>query len=511
MKKTAAGFVWLTLIAVFALAAPPETQTDFCRYYGPGFHWFTAKSDANGFTLTGPTVPTLSNTLGRALELGRNRYTDALAKGQLPDKEGYFEVATWLAEQAHAAVVAVGSGPQVGVTASPIPLGNTWRGATPLACLRAFAEDAGLEVAVPEEGLWVIGPKKDVETTAMVVTAYPFDQDQVPLLDGTLRAVLRRLPVRNWQSSMGNEGPVVVSLALGYYRIPEEEGSYIFVVTNSFPGGIPGVTGTGPGGMTFKVTIEGSGQDAVVNCVWGIPGVGELLPAFAEDLDGDGYRDFLFLEDGRHALKPVVGEYNFVLSGKDGRGLVSYHHSGKLAVEKKADGAKEIAVQGLYGTGIDGLDKTVILSYDPEKAKYVPEPEPPATQSGDAEAGEDRRARTSPAEALAARLGGADHVVSYDVTTREAIPSSWDFIDHYKKTGTTLRVQRSLWHLCAWNQGQGGFWESLLEGGIPSPAEVLIKYIPEGYKRAYLKYSKEMAPPGYTVTLPRGLQPSSTE
>jgi len=417
-------------------------------------------------------------------------------------------MAEFLATQARATVVYVGEGPSYnGETTAPVPLGKTWRGATPLECLRAFAKDAGLKVAVPEEGLWVVGPKEDVDTTAVVVTAYPFDTSQASLGRGTLRAVLRTLPVRNWRSYMGDDRPAIVSLALGYYRIPEEAGRYIFVVSNSFEGGNGAVTGMGPGGMTFKVEIEGAGLDAVVRCLWGTPGIGQLVPAFSEDLDGDGFRDYLLLEEERGALKPVVGEYDFVLSGKDGRGLVSYYNSGQLAVEKKADGPKKIAVQGLFRPGGEELGRTVVLTYDGKEGKYVPEPEPPAVQDADAKAAKTAHARTSPADALAALVGGPEHVVTYDVSTREPVPSAREFIAHQKKTGTIPRVQLSLWHVCAWNQGPGAIWGGILEEGLPVPAEVLIQYIPEGYKRAYLKWSQAMAPPGYTVVLPRELQP----
>ena len=420
----------------------------------------------------------------------------------------YSSVAEFLASYAHATVMYVGEGPSYnGETAAPVPLGKTWRGATPLECLRAFAQDAGLKVAVPEQGLWVVGPPEDVDTTAVVVTAYPFDTSQAPLGGDTLRAVLRTLPVRNWRSYVDEVlgQPQAVSLALGYYRIPEEDGRFIFVVSNSFAGGDGAVTGVGPEGMTFKVEIDGEGLDAVVRCIWGTPGVGELVPEFAEDLDGDGYRDYLLLEEERGALKPLPGEYNFVLSGKGGRGLVSYYHTGELAVEKGADGPKRIAVQGLYRPGGEGLNRTDVLIYDEKEGKFVPVPR--ETPDAQTEAAEQTKVRTTPAEALAAMVGGPDHVVTYDVSTRESIPDSWESISYQKRTGRPLPVQLSLWHLCAWNRGPGEVWRRIFEEGLPAPAEVLVQYIPEGYKRAYLKYLKAAAPPGYTITLPKELQP----
>ncbi len=484
---------------------------NLCNWMGPeGLHDFLSVSeDIGGFQIRSAErydVVKLRNM---------PRFRRALANDTLPPRLSYWPVAEFLATRASATVIYVGEAASYnGETAAPIPLGKTWRGATPLACLRAFAEDAGLKVVVPEEGWWIIGPGKDVETTAVVVTAYPFDEDQVPLGRGTLRAVLRTLPVRNWAMSMGDEQPVIVPLALGYYRVPEEAGRYIFVVTHdseSF-GAINAETGIGPRGMTFKVEIEGAGRDALVTCLWGTPGVGDLATEFAEDLDGDGFRDFLFLEEDRRALKPVIGDYNFVLSGADGRGLVSYHHSGTLAVERRADGPKRIAVEGLYGTGFGDLDKVVVLDYDTEHQKYVPEAELKAEGSAEAEAAGLRPPRTGAAEALAATLGGPEHVVEYDLSTWDPPPDPREQIAHYEKTGTLLQRHISLWHLCAWNTGGSTrFWRRILVEGIPSPGEVLITHIPEGYKRAYLEYLKAMHLTRAMVALPGELRPRDAE
>ena len=503
MNARLPALTMLFLTTVGSVGSIDQGLERYCKNSGPGFQWFSSSHTSEGYEIAAPTYSKIARTWGESLQ-----YKGALSRGELPAYENYCNVTESLAISARAIVIFVGEAPAEScMTAAPVPLGKTWRGTTPLECLRAFAKDAGLKVAVPEEGLWVVGPKDDVDTTAVVVTAYPFDTGQALLGGDTLRAVLRTLPVRNWGSYVDADlgQPQAVSLALGYYRIPEEDGRYIFVVSNSFAGGDGAVTGVGPGGMTFKVEIEAEGLDAVVRCIWGTPGVGELVPGFAEDLDGDGYRDYLLLEEERGALKPLPGEYNFVLSGKDGRGLVSYYHSGELAVEKRTDGPKKIAVQGLYRPGGEGLDRTDVLIYDEKEGRFVPAPR--ETPDAQAEAAEQTKVRTTPAKALAAMVGGPEHVVIYDVSTREPVPSSWERIAELRKTGTIAPVQLSLWHLCAWNRGPGEVWRRIFEEGLPAPAEVLVQYIPEGYKRAYLDYLEALAPPGYPIILPSELQP----
>jgi hypothetical protein len=244
---------------------------------------------------------------------------------------------------------------------------NEWRASDPLAVLKSFCRDAGLEVATPEPDLWVIGPPWFKERAALSVSAQPADAATQGFLSvaraGDMeRALIAQLPIRE-----GSGNRLVSRVGVSYYWLPKE-GRDVLLVLAWIP---PALDGRPPQYKAFKVRLGRSGGKTKVECLWeALDGpAGRLVPDIDEDFDGDGYRDFVFAADTLD-----YGDSNTVLSGKDGSTLFTFSYS-DLAVEKKAAGPKRIAVRHSpeREPGRDAYEAFAeTYQYSPEQERFVP-------------------------------------------------------------------------------------------------------------------------------------------
>lgn len=280
---------------------------------------------------------------------------------------------------------------------------NEWRGDDPLLTLKAFLHDAGLDLETPQPDVWVVGPSWFKEQGALSVFAQPLDPTRQGFLSAAQagdmeRALVAQLPIRE-----GSGSPVVSRIGVSYYWLPKE-GRDALLVLASLP---PLLERRPPQYRAFKVQLDRSGGRTSVECVWAGDAPGRLVTDIEEDLDGDGYRDFVFEADTRD-----YGDANTVLSGKDGSTLLTFSYS-ELAVEKKAAGPKRIAVRQMPGREVGETPEAYseTYQYSPGQARYMPV----------SETGQQARALESAGPAgintgwkrLARMAGGAENIRVY--------------------------------------------------------------------------------------------------
>lgn len=315
MRKMTGACVALALGIGPILA--PALAGDGCAYR-QGYRWFESGSDGQGYFVRFADPAQIRKVLGwgNALEQAYG------AANQLPPgRETLIFPASYLADAAGTSVLFVG---RIG-TRVPMPLGGVWRAADPLSCLRSLAQAAGLQVAVPKPGYWLIGTTEMLDPAAVEVFAYSIDTTRQPLQpEGTVadleHALLAQLPVRD-------VGPRAL-IGLGYYWVPGEPDTLLVVAThgaNTNPS-----DGDELGVSAYKVRVHRDGGRIMVECLWGpAMGVsGQPLPGVQEDFDGDGVQDFFFAEAGD------LGRPDVIVSGADGSTLAEVH-TGSLAVQKK--------------------------------------------------------------------------------------------------------------------------------------------------------------------------------
>lgn len=295
-----------------------------------------------------------------------------------------------------------------------------WRGDTPLAALQAFAAAGGLQVEVPQPNVWVIGPPDFRESSAVRISIAPAFPEEQSLLWGqdtaeVEEALIRALPVRD----VGSRGKV--DIRVEYYWIAEEPAQTLLVSRHLQSGtGVDPRYGSGFY-RAFKVRLHREAGGVRVECLWaslqdaegGAP-EGRLIPEVAEDFDGGGLRDFFFSADGDRP--------NVVLSGEDGSCLLRPFVPGVVAVEKRASGAKRVAVGGLWRERYwpraenpppEKRRGPFVMSFEPEAGEFVEDESALATvaaqQSGQGRPGEE----PLPHQALARVLGAAERVRVY--------------------------------------------------------------------------------------------------
>jgi hypothetical protein len=123
----------------------------------------------------------------------------ALAReGRVPSyRVNIFVPAEYLAQGSGAAVLYLGRAE----ASNAVPLDAVWRGADPLSCLHSFADAAGLEVAVPKPGYWLLGAPGTLDLAAVEVFAYSIDTTLQPLqpeaaVANLEQVLLATLPIR---------------------------------------------------------------------------------------------------------------------------------------------------------------------------------------------------------------------------------------------------------------------------------------------------------------------------
>ena len=345
---------------------------------------------------------------------------------------------------------------------------NEWRGDDPLLTLKAFLHDAGLDLETPQPDVWVVGPSWFKEQGALSVFAQPLDPTRQGFLSAAQagdmeRALVAQLPIRE-----GSGSPVVSRIGVSYYWLPKE-GRDALLVLASLP---PLLERRPPQYRAFKVQLDRSGGRTSVECVWAGDAPGRLVTDIEEDLDGDGYRDFVFEADTRD-----YGDANTVLSGKDGSTLLTFSYS-ELAVEKKAAGPKRIAVRQMPGREVGETPEAYseTYQYSPGQARYMPV----------SETGQQVRALESAGPAgintgwkrLARMAGGAENIRVYLLNrTPERLSGDVE----------TVLVRRTTW--------TPEVTKELIDKGYP--ARILFTYESAGFlahEREQEKLRQQMSP-----------------
>jgi hypothetical protein len=293
----------------------------------------------------------------------------------------------------------------------PLPIDGAWHGADPLSCLRAFAEAAGLEVAVPQPGLWLVGSREFVERTAVLVFAYSPDitvqslQSEASTRD-LERAFLSSLPVRQVpRPPQRDDGTYELSpalIGLGYYAVPGEPNTYLVVATQgTFTNPTYGLEVLST--TAFKVVAQRGGGHVAVKCLWSAFVTGPLVAGIQEDLDGDGLQDFYFQEAGDSDQPDVI------LSGSDGS-VIAKVAGETIAVEKDVAGPKRFSVTRIW----EQEGKARVYRVNPESRELAVVGPQVATASA---AGTGQPSVLGgfdwPADAMAATLGSLDRVRVY--------------------------------------------------------------------------------------------------
>jgi hypothetical protein len=372
-------------------------------------------------------------------------------------------IAHYLASEAGAVVYDLRGG-----TVKNLGAGGEWRGQDPLATLRAFAAAGGLEVAVPQEGFWLIGPPATIAKCALTIFAYPIDSSQIGRLSkGDTTAleheILRTLPVL---SGAGAWPDGLIRDEIGYYWVPEERDTLIVTMYG-------GRRGMQPGGSfrALKVKVNRLGDRFALECRWGNWGgsdgpQGQLLFGINEDFDGDGDRDFVFLSDDENVFP------NTIVSGRDGRNLAVFSDRA-LAVEKSARGPKRFAAGTSVPTGHMNILREsagpAVFEYSREKATFCA-PEIEAVR-GDAAALEAHANRDGDARSLLAKeVGGPRNVRVYLTHSFDSGPATL-----YSKQGfDVVRLPEGNW--------PSDVMTSQLESGFP--AHLQFTYKSPGYLAA---------------------------
>lgn len=420
----------LTILALL-LAASTLTAGDRCEYVEP--------------FLPSSFLVEKGNT-GYAIRISRPE-----ARGGVGHPAQIYSVGEQLAREANAMIVYL-----FGATERDVPA-TEWRGDTPLAALQAFAAAGGLEVEVPQPNVWVIGPPDYRQSSAVTISVAPaFPEEQSSLWGRDTaeveEALLRALPVRDAGGSRGE-----VAVRVSYYWIPEEAVGTLLIVHCLQHPGAPGDIGDGFF-RAFKVRLRRDGRGVAVECLWDTGDAEEreptgwLIPEIAEDLDGDGYRDFVFFAEGERG--------HAVLSGKDGHRLLTFSGD-EFAVEKKAAGPKRVAVRDLWddsplsklayqealaaGASKEQLrgfpDGPLVLSYREDTRQFAFDKALLAAANTSPAPADDQQRRTDgPRQLLARAVGGAAAVRVYLLAPGARIPvSDCDQVPAY---GRYFRLQQ---------------------------------------------------------------------
>jgi hypothetical protein len=299
------------------------------------------------------------------------------------DEKGYFVRADWqddrfrptkgsvitgvgdfLAREAGSTIVYVSLN-----TAKGVQRGE-WRAADPLRTLKLFAEAAGLEVRIPSPGYWVIGAPDMWPSSGLTLSVQSLDPagqgfGSVDEKGAIEKALVDQLPVRDTGNDRGR-----IALDVAYYRIPGESPETWLVLSSLAE--VESSNPYSPFFKAFKVGLARTGRGIEVECLWASShATGRLVPEIAEDLDGDGVRDFVFQGAGdKHP--------DSILSGNTGRLLVDFIGN-EIAVEKAAVGPRRFAVDTLVGMEVEGKKSLgtdawtpgpFILTFDPPSADF---------------------------------------------------------------------------------------------------------------------------------------------
>ena len=392
------------VLACFVLGATAPHLVAECGYPQSSADWLQCVRTDGAYVVRVPDPVATRRELNWSAGFAR-----FVAAGQLPPHVSLFPTTEFLAREAGAAVIYIGRP----VTAAPVPLEGEWRGADPLSCLRAFAKAAGLEVVVPQPGLWLIGEPRFVEKAAVFAFAYPMDASLQPLQDQAAvaeleRAFLASLPVREPRLPMQRDDLTwdvgVALLGFGYYAVPAEPDTYLVLTTRG--------TSTSPSRSwdlleteAFKVRAERRGDHVTVRCLWAERVTGPLVARVQEDLDGDGLRDFYFQEAGD------VDKPDMILSGADGS-LIAKVSGDCLAVEERAVGAKMFSINMVW----DEEPRAEVHRFNASTREVeTVAPRAAAAQTTGEPHTAPPRAFDRPADALAAQLGSFSKVRAYSL------------------------------------------------------------------------------------------------
>lgn len=282
----------------------------------------------------------------------------------------------------------------------PLPLHGTWRGATPLECLRAFADALGLRVVVPETDVWLVGPGEAPEPGALLVFAYSLNARLQPLQSASEVAELEWALVRSLRVRVVEPLDIV---GIGYWWIPGEPDTLLAVATRGWK-----TTGSGRDELVvkaFKVRVRREDGRVRIECLWSrfVPGC--LIAGIREDFDGDGKLDFYFQAEGDRDLPDVL------VAGADGSTLVEGFGE-SLAVQKVSDGPPLFSIKRLL---VDGeAVKGGILRYSPEAGEVLRVDEPiEAKSAGSQTVGGTPLSSEQPGPKLGATLRANEQVRQY--------------------------------------------------------------------------------------------------
>ncbi len=384
----------------------------------------------------------------------------AAQAGLTPPGMPILELLTSVGRAEGAGVVVLGTMTELG----PIPIDGVWKGPDALACTRAFLEAGGLAIAAPTPFFWVIGPPKEVRTAPVVVSAYSLDEQGQPLRDNAEarrleEALLAWLPIPNPFLNRELQDPVWIGL--GTYRVPGERNTLIVERT------IGSSTCCPPHNMggtirveAYKVSIEeGSGRPRI-ECHWGARVYGPLVAGIAEDLDNDGYRDFVFQEEGEN-IGPTL-----VVSGREGSELAELATS-SIAVETRPSTVARLAADYEWGQGASHL---VVLQYSPEKKRFERIDHRLGEGKVSAAQASAMAHANSTASALGALVGGEQNVRVYVLPGMNA----------HARGAEVIRLPR----LKAWPEWVATQADPLavLAARDPSiPVRVMVSYVPPDY------------------------------
>jgi hypothetical protein len=290
-----------------------------------------------------------------------------------------------------------------------------WRGSTPLEALQAFAAAGGVRLEVPQPNLWVIGPPEYFDSAALTVTIMPADPERQGALWGAQtqaaeNELIRLLAVRD-SSSYGR-----LQIEVEYYWLAEEGPGSLIVQVRHVRGSHQ------QNSRVHKLRFRRESGELSIECEWSTwldvdrDGVTHIFsPEIAEDVDGDGVRDLFFFGIGDRT-------FDTLLSGRDGRELLTAFATNELAVEKRESGAKRIAVDDPRGPDyIEGPTAeeapwkpgAVVMQYDGARQKFVAYERSEIVARSMSPAGQERPQKVSPRDLLAAVAGGPEKVRVY--------------------------------------------------------------------------------------------------
>jgi hypothetical protein len=240
------------------------------------------------------------------------------------------KVCDWLASEAHVTVLYASEN-----TERDIPRGH-FSGNTPLEAVRALCDAAGLQVLTPSPRLWVIDKvKRDTDLSITVfcrrlsLEKSWLENDEQADLE---MAILNQLPIRTACVGLAD-----CFMGIGYLPLPDAKTPTLLVQAM-----LPvGLAGHAPTYAVYKIAVERGDSGFNLRCLWACPVSGPIVPEVDEDLDGDGFRDFVFsVDDYEDAMDSAV-------SGLTGATLFEF--SGReLVVEQDSVGPKRVAVERVW-------------------------------------------------------------------------------------------------------------------------------------------------------------------